>query len=82
VLGVIKRYHAPVPALARMLSHPDIGEAEKKRLTMLWVSSDPDYSWLRSERLRKTWADGSIGAVWKVEAANRSLLTLIASPRA
>ena len=30
-----------MPPLARVLSHPDIGEAEKKRLTILRASSDP-----------------------------------------
>jgi len=38
---VIKRYHDPVPPVARVLAHPGIDEADKERLRALQAVSDP-----------------------------------------
>jgi hypothetical protein len=38
---IIKRYHAPVPPLARAMSHSGIDEADKERLKILRINSDP-----------------------------------------
>lgn len=38
---VIKRYHPPVPPVARVLAHPAVTEADKDRLRALLVTADP-----------------------------------------
>lgn len=38
---VVKRYEAPEPPIARVLRHPQISDADKKRLRALRVASDP-----------------------------------------
>jgi hypothetical protein len=38
---VIKRYDAPVPPVARVLGHPGVSEADKKKLQAIRMASDP-----------------------------------------
>lgn len=38
---VIKRYHPPVPPVARVLDHPDVASADKARLIRVLETADP-----------------------------------------
>lgn len=38
---VIKRYHPPVPPVARVLAHPDVTELDKERLRTMMENADP-----------------------------------------
>ncbi|MQV74087.1 hypothetical protein GHK28_19490 [Sinorhizobium medicae] len=38
---VIKRYHPPVPPVARVLAHPGVTELDKERLRAMMENADP-----------------------------------------